>query len=176
MTVSGWVIAGAFLLLGLAVREAMNLHRIQHWNGLIASGRASDDPGSPAEVRFAAAYALGKQGSVQAALNAYRGLAAVPQVRLRRDALFNSATLYLVESLSQRERLDSGAELTLVELAKQSYRELLREDSGDWDARYNLERALRVAPDGEQGGEELAPPPNSHRMPTIAPGVALGLP
>ena len=40
--------------------------------------------------------------------------------------------------------------LPLIELAKQSYRDLLREDPNDWDARYNLERALWLAPEVEQ--------------------------
>ena len=37
----------------------------------------------------------------------------------------------------------------LVELAKQRYRDLLRADPGDWDARYNLERALWLAPEAQ---------------------------
>jgi mxaK protein len=41
---------------------------------------------------------------------------------------------------------------TLVELAKQRYREVLRERPDDWDARHNLEHALRLSP-------ELEPPP-----------------
>ena len=35
----------------------------------------------------------------------------------------------------------------LLELAKATYREALRLDPGRWDARYNLERALRAAPE-----------------------------
>jgi hypothetical protein len=36
----------------------------------------------------------------------------------------------------------------LVELAKQRYRDLLRAEPQDWDARYNLERALRARTGG----------------------------
>jgi mxaK protein len=35
----------------------------------------------------------------------------------------------------------------MLEQAKERYRELLRIDAGDWDARYNLERALWLAPE-----------------------------
>jgi mxaK protein len=40
--------------------------------------------------------------------------------------------------------------LPLIELAKQSYRGSLRLNPEDWDARYNLERALWLAPEVEQ--------------------------
>jgi len=40
-----------------------------------------------------------------------------------------------------------GALITPTELAKQSYRDVLRAEPGDWDARFNLERALRLLPD-----------------------------
>ncbi len=42
---------------------------------------------------------------------------------------------------------DAARGLPMVELAKQRYRDLLRDTPGDWDARYNLERALRLAPE-----------------------------
>ena len=42
---------------------------------------------------------------------------------------------------------DAGGSRTLVELAKQGYRELLRLEPDYWPARYNLEQALRLAPE-----------------------------
>src|SRR5690606_41486529 len=44
---------------------------------------------------------------------------------------------------------DSARWLPMIELAKQSYRTLLRERPSEWDARYNLELALRLAPELE---------------------------
>jgi mxaK protein len=170
-------LAAAIVLLGLAAGEAWRLVRIGHWNAAIANGGAAlADRAAPAEVRFAAAYAEGARGNVQGALNAYRELDQAPQPRLRRDAKYNSATLYLKEAMAAGAAADPSAALTLVELAKQSYRELLREDPDDWDARYNLERALRLAPDAEQAGAELPPPPDHRHTPSTAPGMTLGLP
>ena len=37
--------------------------------------------------------------------------------------------------------------MSLVELAKQNYREILARDPHHWDARYNLSRALEMLPD-----------------------------
>jgi mxaK protein len=169
-------LAAALVLLGLAGGEAWRLHRIGAWNAAITGGATAAAARAPAPVRFAAAYALGAKGKVDAALNAYRELEHVEEDRVRRDAKFNSATLYLEQALAAQAGADPSAALTLVELAKQSYRELLREDPGDWDARYDLERALRLAPDAEQAAAELPPPPDSRHTPSSAAGVSLGLP
>jgi len=136
----------------------------------------ADGPPAPASVRFAAAFALAKKGDVQAALNLYRELESGNDAQIRADAKFNSANLYFEQSLALRVSADPSRALTLVELAKQSYRELLRDHSDDWDARYNLERALRVAPDPEQDTQGLPPPPGARRTPTTVRAESLGLP
>ena len=66
--------------------------------------------------------------------------------------------------------------LPLLELAKQGYRDVLRDDPQQWDARYNLERALRLAPEAEEGDDGAAPPPlASERAVTTMKGFSLGL-
>ena len=62
--------------------------------------------------------------------------------------------------------LGDGSERTaMLELAKQRYRDLLRLRPGDWDARYNLERALRLAPeDSEVGSAAHAGPTEQRRI------------
>jgi len=57
----------------------------------------------------------------------------------------------LRQALAGGTRADAGP---LVELAKQRYRDLLRAEPQDWDARYNLERALRVAPEEQESAAE----------------------
>ena len=65
-------------------------------------------------------------------------------------------------------RAPSDQLLPLVELAKQSYRDLLRETPGDWDARYNLERALYLAPESEEDAAADEPPaPQEHAISTV---------
>ena len=67
--------------------------------------------------------------------------------------------------------------LPLIELAKQSYRDLLREDPGDWDARYNLERALWLAPEvAEEGTDQNRPSEWQRRVVRALPDFKLELP
>lgn len=60
-------------------------------------------------------------------------------------AQFNLANAYLRQGLASD--LPSSQAAPMFELAKQRYRDLLRISSGDWDLRYNLERALQLAPE-----------------------------
>jgi mxaK protein len=65
----------------------------------------------------------------------------------------------------------------LIELAKETYREVLRHDPGHWSARYNLERAQRLLPDPEDDGEGPPAPPNqAERSATTMRGYSPGLP
>ena len=94
------------------------------------------------EAVFARARVLSRVGDYRDAAKTYKLLIQGETVELRADALYNLGNLYL------REALKNGAEaaiqsVPLIELAKQSYRDLLRDNPMDWDARYNLELALR---------------------------------
>ncbi len=67
------------------------------------------------------------------------------------SAQFNLANAYLRQGM--REDVNPSQTEPMLELAKQRYRDLLRVTPNDWDARYNLERALRLAP--ENAGRSL---------------------
>ena len=76
-----------------------------------------------------------------------------------------------------REAKHPGQALALIELAKEHYRELLRQDPDDWDARYNLERAQRLQPDPD--GEDDSIPDtrrDAERAATTMRGHSPGLP
>lgn len=62
-------------------------------------------------------------------------------------AQYNLANAYLRQALSSGNETTSKT-LPMVELSKQRYRDLLSDMPGHWPARYNLERALRMAPEG----------------------------
>jgi len=63
------------------------------------------------------------------------------------DIKFNLANLYFREALRLRDAGSKDLAMPLIELAKQNYRDILRYDSGDWEAKYNLELALVLAPE-----------------------------
>ncbi|HDZ16317.1 MAG TPA: MxaK protein [Methylophaga aminisulfidivorans] len=58
---------------------------------------------------------------------------------------YNRANINLRQALTMDD--SDGRQLPLVELAKQDYRSALEMDPMLWDARYNLEVALRVVPE-----------------------------
>lgn len=140
---------------------------------LVADTTARDD--DPPLLRFARAAVLEQRGEVDAALNAYRSLHADPALGLA--ARYNAANLLLRRALELRDAANPGQALTLIELAKQGYRDVLRHDPGHWDARYNLERAQRLQPEPEDMDAPMPEPRNdAERAATTMRGVAPGLP
>ena len=128
--------------------------------GLDAKAAPSSD-----EARFALAVALAASGRYEPALNAYKALIHGDRDDLKRAALYNLGNLHLREA-QRRDPSDRLKALPLIELAKQSYRDLLRLDPSDWNARYNLERALWLAPEAEDSAQEPVPPQQSERAVT----------
>ena len=132
---------------------------------------------------FAQAHELGVAEKIEPALVRYRALYSHP--RFGPLARYNSGNLLMRQALSLREAAtDTGADpesagqaLPLIELAKQSYREVLRADPGQWDARYNYERAQRALPDPDDMDAPIGEPrAQSERSPTTTRGVGGGLP
>ena len=170
----------AFLLLALLIIAtawvAFDLSQRERWNAVIQSGAVDQMAGAPpAEVRFAEAAVLAAKQDDQAALSLYRELQA--DSGLGQAARYNSANLLMSQAMQLQNSATPGQAIPLVELAKETYREVLRNDPGNWDAKYNLERAQRLLPDPEDG--ELAPmetPRGAERAATTMRGYSPGLP
>ena len=99
--------------------------------------------------RLASAYRLQASGRLTEAIAAYGAIApeSKPGPELATVQHFNLANLYL-ERAAELERSDqTQAAMSLVELAKQNYREILARDPHHWDSRHNLSRALEMLPD-----------------------------
>ena len=128
-----------------------------------------------AEARFAAAAAATQAGHYEAAVTAWKAMVHGEREDLRRAALYNLGNLHLREAM-RIDPSDKVRSLPLVELSKQSLRDLLRLDPDDWDARYNLERALWLAPEADDTNEEMPPPLQSERAITTMKSDRGGLP
>lgn len=147
---------------GVAAWQAITLMNARALDAQVAqvlSGRApADGPrgahdDEPPPVRLARAVMLAKAGARSQAVGIYDALiAASPDLSdpIARAAQFDAAGMSLREGSVE----GLGIELrspTMIADAKNRYRTLLRATPDDWDARYNLERALRLAPELPDG-------------------------
>ena len=157
----------ALALTGLIIGDAVRLQHAHRVNAAIAQASLLASDEQTPEAKFARAVALARAGDYEGALLAYKDLAQGRRTDLRRAALYNLGNLHMRAALADAQATQEQV-LPLVELAKQSYRELLRENPLDWDARYNLERALYRSPEGEdQVAEEETPPPRERSVATL---------
>jgi mxaK protein len=171
--------AWALLALALvaAAIDAAHLWRLERWNGVIGAGAAASSvPGeAPPQVRFAQAAALAAGGDDEAALQRYRGLHDDPALGLA--ARYNGANLLMRQAIAIRAGLEPGKAIALIELAKESYRDVLRAEPQHWAARYNLERAQRLLADPDDAEPAVAEAPrNAERAATTMRGYSPGLP
>lgn len=162
-----------WLIVGLA---ALALHDGYQWLRAAQLNRALVQAGADEHVEadhpllhFARAHALQQAGDFDAALKAYAAIDPGSDERLASAVRYNLANLYLRRALEHRENGADDLALPLVELAKEYYRELLRRDSGDWSVKYNLELALRMAPEAEL--EEVEEERNPEHNPRSAAGI-----
>ena len=115
---------------------------------------------------FARGFFAHAEGRLHDAAEIYAQLEHARDPAVTTAAKFNLANLYLEQSvvLSATQGPEMG--IALIELAKASYRRLLREDSRHWDAKYNLAKALILLPDlDEVDSDDDIMPERSPRAP-----------
>lgn len=172
---------GMFLLAALgfglaAAYERSSFVHAAHVNAAIAAADAAKLDDAVPEAQFARALALSKAGEYEAAVKAYKTLLRSNRGDLRNPALYNLGNVHMRTALQNGPESVAGS-LPLVELAKQAYRDLLRDSPQDWDAKYNLERALWLAPEIEEAlPEENNPPEWERRVVLPAPAFKVELP
>lgn len=161
---------------GVAAYDWTRLQRAQHINQEMAeSGKAGDKASMtgalrnernddvPRQVRLARAIAASKAGTYETAGPLFEDLIRDERLdEVGRAALFDLGNMYLREGMGNST---SGTvqSVAMVEEAKTRYRTLLRATPDDWDARYNLERALWLAPEA-RSGSDTAEVKNQHNV------------
>jgi mxaK protein len=133
---------------------------------------AASDP----RLWVAAARPPSRAGGVAEAAALLRRAADASRGELRQVALYDLGNLYLREALRVRETGADASALPLLELAKESYRNVLLERPDLWDAKFNLELALRVAPDPDPDDTGAAQILTGERAVTTMHAFTLGLP
>jgi len=150
----------ATALTAFVVVAAVQLRRAERVNAAITAATVVDS--KMPEALFAQARNLAAARRYDDAVKTYKLLIQGERADLRQAARYNAGNLYL------RQALQNGADraleaLPLIELAKQSYRDLLREQPDDWEARYNLERALWLAPEVSDDAMDINRPSEFQR-------------
>ncbi|QSA98434.1 lipopolysaccharide assembly protein LapB [Methylococcus sp. EFPC2] len=145
-----WFYALAVLVLvGLAVETVRVYEASSLQNALAHPAEIEIDDDTPPLLVFAKARSLEQSGEREEAIRLYGSLAKTEDPDLRERALHNLATGYLREGAAlwhSRGVLEYSRVNTLVELAKDNYREVLRLNPGNAGARHNLEYAYRITP------------------------------
>jgi len=171
------VLVAIAALLGVVAAVALGkLLRIDSWNALMASPAIAAAPkDAPPSVRLAQARALAARGQFWAALSLYRQIAN-ENPALRTAARFNEGNLLLREAIALHAAGDDARSQPLLQLAKVAYRQVLREQPMDWDAKHNLELALRWSPEVDEAPEDASNPVLMPHSPEVQRGVVQGLP
>jgi mxaK protein len=167
--------AVALVCASIAAYQTAKLVRSERINTAIASAQATGLDSKVPEAQFARALALAQAGKSDPALQIYKKLERGTRADIRRAALYNTGNVYMRDA-ARRNSGEGFESLPLIELAKQAYRQLLHEWPDDWDARYNLERALRLAPELEQTGDESDAPMKEQHVMTTLRGDSINLP
>ena len=160
----------------VATWYGLRLNEAERTNAAIAAaGHIPAADQTVSQVRLAQALSLARAGKFTAALKIYKSLLdANDEIRL--PALYDLANLNMREALKNGQG-EAQRYMPLIELAKQSYRDDLRSNPADWDARYNLERALWLSPEYDDPMLERnqAPVRSEHAMSTLQ-GAKIDLP
>lgn len=113
------------------------------------------------------------------AADAYPGSGAADaraRAQVRPVALYDLGNVYLRAALELRDKGADALALPLFELAKESYRAALLERGDLWDAKFNLELALRALPDVDPDESGAPPVLTGERAVTTMRALTLGLP
>jgi mxaK protein len=176
-----WLVLGASALAFAAAGTLLLLER--HSNELIKELRAGKDvavdPATAASalIEARASFLLARDRIEEAQpLLDQASLRAEPAVEAR--MLYNAANARLRAAVKAIEQGKFDKAIPLVALAKSEYRDVLRREPGNWDAKYNLDVAMRLVRDlpraeGEDGGDKQKEPA---KLWTDLPGVPKGLP
>jgi len=171
-------LAIAAVALIFAAYDGYRWWQAENLNAALADGSLAQYRGVlPPRAMFAKATLLARREDLDGALEHYKRTESSNDAVWAGAARYNAANLHLRRALAMRAAGDEAHALPLLELAKEGYRAVLRAEPQYWDAKYNLERALRLAPEADDEEDSAMPAPSpKERAPTTMRGFTLGLP
>ena len=130
------------------------------------------------EIRLARAVYLQQKQRYNEALDTLSVIVGQGDSRLQMQSRYNLGNVYLHQAMIEVEAGRINQAMPLLTLAKQAYRQALALDSGFWDAKYNLELAMRLLPEFDRISqtEADADAAKPSQLWTTLPGFPRGLP
>ncbi|MGZ5007014.1 MAG: MxaK protein [Methylobacter sp.] len=171
------------LSLSGALYSAAMLYGIHQDNDLIRQLTSGKDvavnkviSGEP-ELRLARAFYFKQKHRYDEALSTLSLVMDKGDRNFEAKARYNLGNLYLEQAVQHVKAEHINEALPLLGLAKQAYRQSLALDSGNWDAKYNLEVAMRLLPEMDKVDMPDNEPINQKsQLWTTVPGFPRGLP
>ncbi len=171
------------LSLSGALYSAAMLYGIHQDNDLIRQLTSGKDVavnkviGGEPELRLARAFYFKQKHRYDEALSTLSLIMDKGDRNFQAKARYNLGNLYLEQAVQQVKAEHINEALPLLGLAKQAYRQSLALDSGNWDAKYNLEVAMRLLPEMDRVDMPDDEPINQKsQLWTTVPGFPRGLP
>ena len=159
------------------------LYGIHHDNDLIRQLKSGKDVAvnkvisSEPELRPARAFYFKQKHRYDEPLSTLSLIMNKGDQKFQAKARYNLGNLYLEQAVEQVKAMHINEALPLAGLAKQAYRQSLALDSGNWDAKYNLEVAMRLLPEMDRVDiPDDSPKNQKSQLWTTVPGFPRGLP
>lgn len=166
-----------------ALYSAAMLYGIRQDNDLIRQLTSGKDVavnkviGGEPELRLARAFYFKQKHRYDEALSTLSLVMDKGDQKFQAKARYNLGNLYLEQAIQQAKAMNINEALPLTGLAKQAYRQALALDSGNWDAKYNLEVAMRLLPEMDRIDMPDEESKNQKsQLWTTVPGFPRGLP
>lgn len=168
---------------GAMLAQLWALYGIARTNRLIVTLASGQDVpldkviNAAPEVRLARAMVFKKQQRYDEALATLNLILNTPDPALQAKIRYNLGNIYLQQAIAKTETMAINDAMALTVLAKQSYRQALALDSRFWDAKYNLEVAMRLLPEMDKiTSDDDSPVNQKSQLWTTVPGFPRGLP
>lgn len=157
-----------------AIVTAIMLWQKQHVDAYIADPASFEQEPKDPRAQFAKALQLEQEKQHDLALDKWTQVLGTEETLLLPAAYYNRGNINLREALSMTA--SDGRQIPLVELAKQDYRTALAMRPDMWDARFNLEIALRIVSEDPANNDDFEKNVISSRRSIESKGFKVDLP
>lgn len=142
------MLCAGILLVLVCCYQLVMLHQESGYNAAIAAGDYRTAGTHKSQYgSFAQAREILLNENFEQAQQAFSAIDIEHVSALRQPVLFELAHAYIGQAVAFEKQGDAEQRVPLLELAKENYRKILRDNPDNWAARVNLARVLRMLPD-----------------------------